>query len=350
MNKRMEFVSMKQNPDQYVLPYDAAKNDLLAQLRLLRSVDLGLSAGRSEGVIQLLERLALLGNDLTEHAGRVRVKAQVIAIAAKCSRNTVSDRTVRNWQTDAVELGFASWLADRGIDVATLETKERKDALLAYSSEFGILHIDIRSHRYGRKEWNVYTINLNAIRSLVRRGAIEGGSGRKWAAMVAAPGPETIAAPRAETIAAPLHCISTRETQQQLTVATASVAVATAQPVVVVSFEDVLDKCGCLNPARTLRNAREILKLSNSEIEERIAAFKARPENQQDPGVLHNWLSTPRSYRQQPSKAKAEPQRRYVDPKLAAGLRETRIFNQLRTRLGRPPYDNELKEALQNEP
>ena len=135
----------------------------------------------------------------------------------------------------------------------------------------------------------------------------------------------------------------TNKNKQQQPVATASACVATAPEVVVVSFEVSLDECGCFNSKQTLRNAREILRLSNSEIEDRITAYKALPEQQQRPGVLHNWLSNPRSYRQQPS----EPVRqRRVDEKLEAGLRHTRMFKLLRSRLGRVPEDHEVEEAL----
>lgn len=208
---------------QEIFPFELEKNDLLALFRMLRRCDLGLSPGRSEGVIQLLERLTLLGNDLREFSGRVRIKAQVIAIAAKVDRNTVSDKTVRNWSRDAKELG--------------------------------ILTVDVQSHKYGRKEWNIYEINVLAIRSLINssraahtghvcdtrsesqnvadtqptsvdtltatdtRSGVEseGGSGRKWPEMVTAPRPEIITAPRAETVTAPSHCLITKTTHTPLT-------------------------------------------------------------------------------------------------------------------------------------
>jgi hypothetical protein len=191
------------NPNQYILPFDAAKHELLQLLRMLRRVDLGLSAGRSEGVVQLLERLALLGNDLTERDGCVMVKAQVIAIAARIdARSTVSDKTVRNWARDARELG--------------------------------VLRVDVRSHRYGRKEWNVYEIDARAIRDLIQAKPktadtqsidtrevsqgpeIEAGNGRKWAETVTAPRPVMVTAPRPETVTAPLHCRTTRSTHTPL--------------------------------------------------------------------------------------------------------------------------------------
>lgn len=176
---------------QYVLPFDAAQNELIMQIAMLRDTDTGLSPGRLEGVVQLLERLTLLGNDLTERGGLVRVKAQVIAIAARVSRRaTVADRTVRNWRADAEALG--------------------------------VLHVDITSHKFGRRNWNTYTIDVAAIRAWVSglvtpkptpapslaatySPPVEAGNGRKWPETVAAPRAEMVAAPGAEMVAAPLN-------------------------------------------------------------------------------------------------------------------------------------------------
>jgi hypothetical protein len=158
---------------QYVLPFDAARNDLLAQIRFLRACDLQLSPGRLEGVVQFLERLALLGNDLSERAGMVVVKAQIIAIAARVeSRRSVADRTVRNWRKDCEALGIVS--------------------------------TEVRSQKWGRNEWNHFTIYVDRIREIVAGRGVpnEAGSGRKWPETIAAPGPETIAAPGPEMVAA----------------------------------------------------------------------------------------------------------------------------------------------------
>lgn len=159
---------------QYVLPFEAARNELLAQIRFLRACDLQLSPGRLEGVVQFLERLALLGNDLTERAGLVVVKAQIIAIAARVeSRRSVADRTVRNWRKDCEALGIVS--------------------------------TEINSQKWGRNEWNRFTIHVDRIRDIVRdRGVAskEAGNGRKWPATVSALGAETVAAPGPEMVAA----------------------------------------------------------------------------------------------------------------------------------------------------
>jgi hypothetical protein len=201
----------KPSSDQYVIPFELEKNDLLAQVRLLRQCDLAMSPGRSEGVVQLLERLILLGNDLREMSGVVRVKAQVIAIAARVdSRSTVADKTVRNWARDAKSLG--------------------------------VLAVDVRSHKYGRKEWNLYEIQVDQIRNIIRlstgstrsadtqpahtgqpvdtrqvsQAEFEGGNGRKWAETVTAPRPVMVTDPGAEMVTAPLHGSVTKNTHTPL--------------------------------------------------------------------------------------------------------------------------------------
>ena len=163
--------------DQYILPFEAARNELLMQIKMLRRVDLGLSRGRAEGVIQILERLVLLGSDLTEdESNQVHVKAQGMAIAARIEgRKTVGERTVRNWRRDAEELQ--------------------------------LLETDMHSQQYGGTGWNVYRIRVDSVRLWV------GGSGRKRAEMIAAPRAETVAAPRAEKIAAPYHCQTSKVKQ-----------------------------------------------------------------------------------------------------------------------------------------
>lgn len=184
--------------DQYILPFGAAADELLATIRLLRNCDLGMTPGRSEGVVQLLERLVLLGRDLREMDGVVKVRAQVMAIAAKVDgRATKSERTVRNWRTDAEALGF--------------------------------LLTDFRSQAYGGASWNIFAIDVAAIREVCRAGFVDvkepvssveetpastqptgraetAGNGRKRAEIISAPRPEISAAPGAEIPAAPTHC------------------------------------------------------------------------------------------------------------------------------------------------
>ncbi len=160
---------------QYVLPFTARRDELLAQVRMLRFVDLGVSPGKAEGAVEIIERLVLIGqSDLVEVDGQVNSKAQVTALAAKISgRKTVDPRTVRNWRVTAEKLGL-------------LETQ-------------------MTSQQYGGRNWNTYTIRVDNIRQLAG-----GGNGRKRAEMVSALRPEMISAPRAETVSALYHCITQR--------------------------------------------------------------------------------------------------------------------------------------------
>ncbi|MCR9293297.1 MAG: hypothetical protein NXI32_11300 [bacterium] len=128
---------MTRNHNQYVLPFDAAKGELLAQVNLLRHAETELTPVRTDKVVELLERLILLGNDLTERDGLVRVRAQVIALAARIDRrSTVSDRSIRTWR--------------------------------AWAEQIGVIATDFRSQRLGRREWNVFIIDVARIRALVR--------------------------------------------------------------------------------------------------------------------------------------------------------------------------------------
>jgi hypothetical protein len=263
------------NPNQYVLPLDADRHELLAQVRLLRSIDLGLSPGRAEGVVELLERLALLGNDLREIGGVVNVRAQTIAIAARIdSRRTVADRTVRNWRSDAEALG--------------------------------LVQTEFRSHQYGRREWNRYAINVSRLRAIVR----EGGSGRKWAEMVAAPRAEMVAAPRAEMVAAPLNC---EISEKQLPTEQTPAAGQTPVVVVVSQFPKVEEKaddwtgddeqrfvaavaaCGVGRAEESIARARANGS-TPGDVRDRLDAWHALPPPSRRPGTLFNWLACRGSY------------------------------------------------------
>jgi hypothetical protein len=236
--------------EQYIIPFDAMQHELLAQIAMLRSVDLGISPGRSEGVIQLLERLTLLGNDLRENNGIVNVRAQVIAIAARIQRrNSVSDRTVRYWRKDAEELG--------------------------------LVHTELVSQKFGRREWNRYTIFVSEIR-LVCAGAKVAGSGRKWPEMVAALGAEMVAAPRAEMVAAPRAEMVAAPSNSSLKVKTND----NRERLVV-----VVASCGLGKAEEAVDTALGRLALSNCDIEARIAAWKQLPGDEQRPGTLFNWLA-----------------------------------------------------------
>jgi len=254
--------------EQYIIPFDAMQHELLAQIAMLRSVDLGISPGRSEGVIQLLERLTLLGNDLRENNGIVNVRAQVIAIAARIQRrNSVSDRTVRNWRKDAEQLG--------------------------------LVHTELVSQKFGRREWNRYTIFVGEIRVLCAGGKVAG-SGRKWPEMVAALGAEMVAAPGAEMVAAPSYgssIVKTNDNRERLVVVVAS--------------------CGLGKAEEAVDTALGRLGLSNDDIELRIAAWKSLPGDEQRPGTLFNWLAKRGSFeatqRARIESAAAKPRPRVAD-------------------------------------
>ena len=254
--------------EQYIIPFDAMQHELLAQIAMLRSVDLGISPGRSEGVIQLLERLTLLGNDLRENNGIVNIRAQVIAIAARIQRrNSVSDRTVRNWRKDAEQLG--------------------------------LVRTELVSQKFGRREWNRYTIFVGEIRVLCAGGKVAG-SGRKWPEMVAAPRAEMVAAPRAEMVAAPSNSslkVKTNDNRERLVVVVAS--------------------CGLGKAEEAVDTALGRLGLSNDDIELRIAAWKSLPGDEQRPGTLFNWLAKRGSFeatqRARIESAAAKPRPRVPD-------------------------------------
>ena len=184
---------MTRHDTNYILPFEAAKGELLSQICLLRSVETELRPARQDRVIELLERLVLLGNDLREINGKVYVRAMVIAIAARIERRfSVSDRSVRHW---------TQW-----------------------AEQIGVIETDVRSQKYGRREWNQYVINVDRIRQLCRpeNRHAEAGSGRKWPETVSALRPEVISAPRPEVVAAPLNCRDKKHTHTALATDTRS--------------------------------------------------------------------------------------------------------------------------------
>jgi hypothetical protein len=172
--------------DQYVLDFTSRANERCAKVLGLRSARLpvDMTRGRLEGVIELVQRLALLCRDLPEAlAAPFSVDCQVVAIAARIERRkTVSEKTVRNWTADAKLLG--------------------------------LLHVDYASQQYGGSRWNTYTVDFAAVIALItsvgrpsqavldqepeRPGKAVpqvAGSGRKRAVTVTAPGAVTASAP-----------------------------------------------------------------------------------------------------------------------------------------------------------
>jgi hypothetical protein len=148
---------MSASRDQYILPFEEARNTLLSRVRALRYVDTGLNVGRIEGVCQLLERLIILSNDLTENDGLVRVKAQGNAIAGRIDgRRSVCEKTIRNWRRDAVALG--------------------------------VLSVEYTSQLRGGHSWNHYFIDVPQLRAW-GAGQLEPISVKKPKAKTAAPEP-----------------------------------------------------------------------------------------------------------------------------------------------------------------
>jgi hypothetical protein len=287
------------NADQYIFPFGAAQQELLAQINMLRDAETELSPARQDRVIELLERLVLLGNDLSERGGRVQIRAQVIALAARIkTRSSYSDRSVRDWCKWAVELG--------------------------------VLSVTVRSHVYGRREWNLYTIDVERIRQLVSGETISGnltdekcfgmaGSGRKWPEVTAAPRAEVTAAPRAEVTAAPSNSSSNRRNNSNPATKPKSVVVVSlkncleaperttpepqAQPTATNrasehsrrGLELAIGDCGVARAREALQRATDA-GLSLEDVRSRITRFRSLPDDEQIAGKLYNWLTLPRSY------------------------------------------------------
>lgn len=273
-----------QNPKQFVLPFDQAKNDLLSQIAMLRGVDLGLSAGRSEGVVQLLERLTLRGNDLREVESEVRVcrvadRALVAVVvivvhtlvgklANVDRRPSVCEKTVRNWRRDAERLG--------------------------------ILQTEFNSRKFGRNKWNDFAINVTRIRELVLAG-----NGRKW--------PVTVTDPGAVTVTDPLLSNYTKKTNRQPTSGVQTCTVETKSVVVVSSedlktqkdnwtdgegqrLSDIVAAAGVGRAEEAIYRARFVLRLTPEQVEQRVDAWRSLPTDERRPGTLYFWISSKGSF------------------------------------------------------
>lgn len=227
------------NENQYVLPFDARKNELLAQVSLLRNVPTTLTPVRQDKVVELLERLLLKARqDLLEVDECVQVRAHMTDLAGGIERRfTVSSRQIANWRK--------------------------------WAEQIGVLQTDFRSQKYGRREWNQFTINLKRIRELIKAG-----SGLKWPEASSSPRPEVSSSPRVELSSGP--CISkhkeveTNSNRERLVVVVASLGLGRAEEAV-----DTALRFG----------------LSNDDIEHRIAVWQRLPEDERRPGILFNWLA-----------------------------------------------------------
>ncbi len=165
--------------DQFLLDFTSRANERCAKLLGLRSARLpvDMTRGRVEGVIELLQRLALLCRDLPEALTvPFAVDCQVMAIAARIERRkTVSEKTIRNWTADAKLLG--------------------------------LLDVDYASQQYGGSRWNTYTVHFGRVVELLsvthsaspkpqaQQTTNPGGNGRKRPVTVSALGAVTTSAP-----------------------------------------------------------------------------------------------------------------------------------------------------------
>ena len=259
----------KNHPDQYGLPFQAATNELLSQIELLRNVCSTLTPARHDRVIELLSRLALLGNDLTERDGRVIVRAHMNRIAAGIKgRATISSRQVQNWRAWAVEIG--------------------------------VLDVKCLSHEYGQRNWNMFTIRVDVIRKWCGGGfetkssqdqdadcGVEvGGSGRKGVELSSGPGVELSSGPRTGREK------EGREQQQPSMRSEVELPADLQDLVVVVSLLGV-------GKARDALAGAVALGLDRTAIQARIDRFEQRlsqPGRELPPGALYNWLVLERSF------------------------------------------------------
>ncbi len=130
--------SQMSSTEQYVFDFSSRANDRCSKVLGLRSADLGMSIGRVEGIIELVQRLVLFCRYIPEGISEdVHVRAQVTALAARIERRrSVSERTVRNWVRDARMLG--------------------------------IISVQYTSHQRGGPQWNNYTVHFARVIELVQ--------------------------------------------------------------------------------------------------------------------------------------------------------------------------------------
>jgi hypothetical protein len=333
MIKRMEFVSMKHVSEQYLIDFSSRTNDRCAKLAALRELQLGISPGRLNGVVELLQRLTVLARYLPEELSEsYTVEAQVSAIGSRIhARHSVSEKTVRNWTLTAVELGC--------------------------------LAVDYRSQKFGGRSWNVYHVNFARVLEL-----LVAGNGRKWPVTVTAPRAESISDPGAETVTDPNSVLnksyqSTALEQQQLEMLSMGVAMQLASRerparVAVDSYDRLVDEYNALE----VHGAAELLSRAAQRVGweylERLLRFYQSRNGAWGPGALrcrvqaaNPGLPVEKGWPPPRTKPLATPElepvtQRRVDEKLEAGLRHTRMVKLLKLKLGRYPEDHEVEEAL----
>ena len=330
---------MKHASEQYLIDFTSRTNDRCAKVAGLRELQLGISPGRLNGVVELLQRLTVLSRYLPEDLNEsYTVEAQVSAIGARIqSRRSASEKTVRNWTKDAKKLGQSNPDAD----------PEVFDGCLA---------VEYRSQQFGGRSWNNYHINFAKVLELLA------GNGRKWPVTITDPRAVTITDPRAVTITDPLSVLNksfnttadAREQQQNLQTLSHDRLVGEC------SYDRLVDEYVALE----VHDAAELLGRAARRVGwdylERLLRYY-QSQGTWGPGALycrlkaaHPGLPVEKGWAQPRAKPLPEPDlepvgKRCVDTKLEEGLRHTRVFKLLRTQLGRVPEDHEVEEALRSQ-
>jgi hypothetical protein len=310
--------------EQYLIDFSSRTNDRCAKLAALRELQLGISPGRLNGVVELLQRLTVLSRYLPEDLNEsYTVEAQVSAIASRIhARHSVSEKTVRNWTLTAVELGC--------------------------------LAVDYRSQKFGGRSWNVYQIQFAQVLRILA------GNGRKRPETVTDPRAETVTDPRAETVTDPNSVLTksfnttavAHEQQQNLQTLSHDRLVGEH------SFDRLVDEYYALEVHRADELlGRAVRKVGCDYLERLLRYYQSQP-GAWGPGALRCRVQAaqpglPIEKGWPPPRIKpAEPVLvpvKHVDTKLEEGLRHTRVFKLLRTQLGRVPEDHEVEEALRSQ-
>jgi hypothetical protein len=317
---------MKHASEQYLIDFTSRTNDRCAKVAGLRELQLGISPGRLNGVVELLQRLTVLSRYLPEDLNEsYTVEAQVSAIASRIhARHSVSEKTVRNWTADAIQLGC--------------------------------LAVDYRSQKFGGRSWNMYSINFAKVLELLR----VAGSGRKWPETVTAPRAETISDPGAETVTDPNSVLTksfnttadAREQQQNLQTLSHDRLVGEC------SYDRLVDEYYALEVHRADELLGRAVRKVGCEYLERLLRYYQSQPGAWGPGALRCRVQAaqpglPIEKGWPPPRIKpAEPVLvpvKHVDTKLEEGLRHTRVFKLLRSQLGRVPEDHEVEEALRSQ-
>ena len=259
---------------QYQIDFSSRTNDRCAMINRLRDTPLMiggviLSHGRVNGVVELLQRLTVLAKYLPEELDEsYGMEAQVVAIAARIDRRrSVSERTVRNWTRDAVDLG--------------------------------LIRRDVISQQYGGHQWNRYVVFFDQVLSLA-----SAGNGRKRAETISGPRAETISGLGAENISAPDNVITREITTPPHTDQPSSEPHTDRDPWEVVVSDLIgvgMSEDGARGAVRAA-TGRQLTHAAVGELTEQYRELKSR-DTHVTAGWLHRWISG----RSSPPSRTAEP-------------------------------------------